>query len=270
MPTRLLSLRSRVAALLVAVIALWCAVRNAAADDPLLTPPGIAKVEPLELKDGDRVVLLGGTLIEREQHYGYLEAGLVSRFPGRKITVRNLAWSGDTVWGEARAGFGTPADGFKQLVAQVTAAEPTVILAQYGGNEAFAGPDGLDRFRAGLGTLLDALAATKARIYLLSPLRHENLGPPLPDPAAHNANLQLYCDTIGQIAAQRHIPYVDLFRSIVFQELASPTIRLTDNGIHLTAVGYWRATPRILAALGLPEEPWSVSIDGLTGQVTKT
>ncbi|HEY1785225.1 MAG TPA: SGNH/GDSL hydrolase family protein [Pirellulales bacterium] len=233
-------------------------------------PPTALAAEKLELRDGDCVVLLGGTFIEREQKYGYLEAGLLSHFPGRKITVRNLGWSGDTVWGEARAGFGQPADGFQQLVSQVTALKPTVIVAAYGGNESFAGPAGLDHFRAGLNTLLDALSATGARLVLLLPLRHENLGPPLPDPDAHNENLRLYTGAISTVATERHLPFVNLFDGIMFNELSPPSIRLTDNGIHLTAVGYWRAAPKILAAMGLPDSPWLVELDGHAGKVLKT
>src|SRR6266542_2873215 len=91
--------------------------------------------EPFELKEADRVVLSGNTLIEREQRYGYWEAALTSRWPDRNITFRNLGWSGDTVWGEARAGFDTPADGFRRLVQHTLALKPTVIIVAYGGNE---------------------------------------------------------------------------------------------------------------------------------------
>ena len=56
--------------------------------------------DKLELKDGDRVVLLGNTLIEREQRHGYWELALTIAYPDKNITFRNLGWSGDTVWGE--------------------------------------------------------------------------------------------------------------------------------------------------------------------------
>src|SRR5437870_13651933 len=86
------------------------------------------KSKPFELTDGDRVVLLGGTLIEREQRYGYWETALTGRHPDRNVLFRNLGWSGDTVFGEARAGFGTPADGFQRLKEHVRAVDPTVIV----------------------------------------------------------------------------------------------------------------------------------------------
>src|SRR5262245_14452950 len=56
--------------------------------------------ELLSLRDGDCVVLIGSTLIEREQRYGYWETALTVRHPDKNITFRNLGWSGDTVWGQ--------------------------------------------------------------------------------------------------------------------------------------------------------------------------
>src|SRR3954447_27065862 len=102
-----------------------------------LLPRVLPGAEPFELKDADRVVLIGSTLIEREQRYGYWEAALTAANPDKNITFRNLGWSGDTVWGEARAGFGTAADGYKALIDHVKAEKPTVIVVGYGTNESF-------------------------------------------------------------------------------------------------------------------------------------
>src|SRR5581483_6140445 len=90
-----------------------------------LVSPALAD-EPL--RDGDRVVLLGSTVIEREQRYGYWETALTSRLPERNIVFRNLGWSGDTVFGHARAGFGSVPDGFRNLKEHVTAVNPTLIV----------------------------------------------------------------------------------------------------------------------------------------------
>src|SRR5215212_2223481 len=57
------------------------------------------------LGDGDRVVWLGSTLVEREQRYGWWELALTTRFPGKKVTSRNLGWSGDTVFGDSHTGY---------------------------------------------------------------------------------------------------------------------------------------------------------------------
>jgi lysophospholipase L1-like esterase len=212
--------------------------------------------EPFALRDGDRVVFVGSTLIEREQRYGYWETALTRRYPDKSIIFRNLGWSGDTVFGDARAGFGTQADGFRQLKDHVLALKPTVIFIGYGTNESFEGKKGLPRFVKGLETLLDAFAPTKARIVLLSPLRQEYLGRPLPDPAENNKNLRLYADAIRDAAKKRGHVFVDLYDLLGKEEN-----HLTDNGIHLTEYGYWRSAVVLELALGLPNDGWSIEIN---------
>jgi lysophospholipase L1-like esterase len=226
----------------------------------VLTPVARA-ADALEFVDGDRVVLVGNTLIERAQRHGYWETALTRRWPDRNITFRNLGWSGDTVFGEARAGFGTAADGFRDLREHVLALKPTVILLGYGANEAFAGETGLPRFVAGLNTLLDALAPAKARIVLLAPLRQEDLGRPLPDPAAQNRNLRLYRDALRQLAGQRSCRFVDLYDLLGDGTKATPPAPLTDTGIHLTAYGYWRAAAALEEGLGLAAPRWHLDLD---------
>src|SRR5581483_12333858 len=101
---------------------------------------------PFELRDGDRVVLLGSALIEYEQFHGYLETELLVRSPGRKLTFRNLGWSGDTVRGNARtSGYQNP-EGLARLLREVKELKPTVLFLGYGMNESFAGPAGLADF----------------------------------------------------------------------------------------------------------------------------
>jgi lysophospholipase L1-like esterase len=213
------------------------------------------------LADGDRVVLLGSTFIEREASHGYLEAALTSRYADRNIQFRNLGWSGDNVFGEARARFGSVADGFAHLKEHVQALQPTVILVNYGANESFAGPDGLPAFLAGCDALLAVLDETNARIVFIAPNAHEDLGRPLPDPAPHNKDLKLYCDAIAKLAARRQEPFVNLY-DLLGKKLQPPAAEpLTDNGMHLTAYGYWRATPVIEQALGLPPRRWQIELD---------
>jgi lysophospholipase L1-like esterase len=229
----------------------------------LLASPSIRAADAFELGQGDRVVLLGNTLVEREQRFGYWETALTARFPDRDVTFRNLGWSGDTVFGEARAGFGSVADGFRHLTEHVLALKPTVLLIAYGTNEAFDGEAGLPRFVRGLETLLDALAPAKARVVLLSPLSHENLGPPLPDPAKQNKNLELYTDAIRKVAEKRGCTFADLFH-LSSEAEGEP---LTDNGMHLTGFGYWKTAALLEQGLGWKTGRWVVRI-GSDGKVT--
>jgi hypothetical protein len=90
------------------------------------------KAAPFEIKDGDRVLLLGDALLERENTYGYLETRMHEQFPDRTFTVRNLSWSGDTPKGWSRASFDPPEKGFDRLKEQIAIAKPTVVFLGYG------------------------------------------------------------------------------------------------------------------------------------------
>ncbi len=223
----------------------------------VLAAPAVA-ADAFDLKDGDRVVLVGAALIEQEQRYGTWEAALTSRWPDRNVTFRNLGWSGDNVWGDARAGFGTRADGFKLLKDHVLSLNPTVIIVAYGGNEAFDGERGLPQFVDGLNVLLDTLAPAKARIVLLAPLRLEDLGRPLPDPASENQNIRLYAKAIQDVAGKRGLVYADMNE---FLGDGPKTVPLTDDGMHLTGAGYWRSAFALERALGLPERREDYAVD---------
>lgn len=212
-------------------------------------------IEPFVLKEGDRVVLLGSTFIEREQRYGYWETALRSQYPGQSMLIRNLGWSGDTVEGHARAGFKTVQVGFQRLIKATLDLKPSVVLIGYGTNESFKGKEGLEDFTTKMKRLLTALAPAKARIALLSPLPQEKLGPPLPDPTEQNKRLKLYTDAIAQLAKEQKLYFIDLYSPLM--EIAS-SAELTNNGIHLSAYGYWKTAPVLLSKLGSPPRPWSL------------
>jgi lysophospholipase L1-like esterase len=223
-----------------------------------------------ELADGDRVVLIGGTLVERDQAHGFLEARLTRLWPRRSVTFRNLGWSGDTVEGPSRAGFGTTADGFKHLKEHVLALRPTVVIVGYGGVEAFDGPAALPGFRQKLEVLLTTVAPAGARLVFLSPNRQENLGSPLPDPARHNADLAAYRDVLKSVAETRKAAFVDLFELLPDGAQAQPRRPLTDNGLHFTAYGSSRMAEAVEQALGVAPEPWSLQLDGTTVMASGT
>jgi lysophospholipase L1-like esterase len=201
------------------------------------------------LNDGDRIVLVGDTLIERDQRYGYLETMLTLLNPDKSLTFRNLGWSGDTVAGLSRAGFDPPEAGYRQLVAQVLAAKPTVLIVGYGMADSFDGEAGRPRFVAGLHRLLDAVAATRARVVLLSPIAHARQGEVRPDPSPHNAMLERYTRSIAEVAQSRGAWFIDLFEPSRARE-GQGRASISDDGIHLDEAGYLFLAGRIVRGLG--------------------
>ena len=214
----------------------------------------------LKLVSGDRVALIGNTLIERAQMYGHLETALTVQFPQQDVVFRNLGWSGDTVRGPARARFGTEADGFKHLLDRLREVKPTVIVLGYGSNAVYAGPKGVPAFKNDLERLLNELKPFNARLVILSPALREDFKRPLPDPTNYNRDVPVYRDAL-QSAAQKHQALFFDLAKLLDQEPPRPNAGLTDNGIHLSARGYWLFGNSLAEASNPDQELWGISID---------
>lgn len=215
----------------------------------LITPHKSATAEPLKINNGDRIVFVGATFIERDGRYGCIEALFTSQFPDYDLTFRNLGWSGDNVFGIARASFDSIARGYERLIAQANEAKPNVLLMSYGQNESFKGRAGLDEFITGYTKLLDDLASTNARFVLVSPTLQENMGAPLPDPTTHNADIALYTEAIRALAKKQDIPFVDMTKLLPISNKIPKNPR-TDNGLHFTEEAYWEVARLLLEGLG--------------------
>lgn len=212
--------------------------------------------QPLELRDGDRVALIGGTFIERMQVHGYLETALTVAYPHRDMTFRNLGWSGDTVWGDARAVFGQREDGFRRLLKDLSETEATLTVVAYGANESFAGSAGLADFEVGLAQLTDALESTATRIAFVTPHRFEFQGGALPTMEKQNRDLENYVNVLRAFAELRDIPVIDLFDGFIAEppatDRAAAMLKMTENGIHLGAWGYWMLALEMADKLEVP------------------
>lgn len=230
---------------------------GAAAEDPRFAPR-------LEFHDGDTVVLVGDGFLERDHEFGYLETELTSLWPERNVKFRNLGWTGDSVWGDSRAGFETAKEGFERRRDLVLALKPNVIVVSCGMNESFAGEAGLPKFVDGLKAMLDSFAPAKARVVLISPIVHETLPPPLPNPAEHNRVLGLYRQAMAEVAAERKHLFIDLARRRIGDGTRPERVVKfpeTIDGIHLNAFGAWGA------ATAVAEELKPLSLPSWTGMI---
>jgi len=211
---------------------------------------------PFELRDGDSIIWLGGTFIERAQRYGWLETSLHGALPDRKLRFRNLGWSADTVLAESRGIFDPPTVGYARMLQWVRDIKPSVIVLNYGANESFQGESGLSTFLANYEKLLDDLSATNAELVLMTPHFHLALPAPLPSPEARNRTLAMYGDAIVELAMARHLNVIDL-RKLDWKG-TQPT-RVTDNSLHFNEYGN-HVVAQQLPALWLGVETASVRI----------
>lgn len=231
---------------------------------PSQTPT--ASEPSFDLKEEDRVVLLGGTMVEREQRYGSWEMLMTVQYPDKNITFRNLGWSGDTVWAESRGIFDPPAEGYRRMIEQVRELQPTVIFLGYGANESFAGQAGLDKFLAQYKKLLQDLEPTNARLVFLGPPAHNSRAFPLENSKERDENIQLYRDAIQQLAREQNAPFVDFYESIhewltttkKFSDV--PFESLSDNGVHWNARGYGYTALYLARTFGWPTPRWDLTL----------
>ncbi len=223
-------------------------------------PVPASGAKPLEFKAEERLVLLGGTHLERDQRYGQLETALTLALGDKKLTVRNLAWSGDTVFGDARSYFGPPSEGLQRLEKQLELIQPTIVLLNYGTDLAHAGLKNLPDFLSGYRNLLDLIRSKSAnvRFIIASPPPMENLGSPLPDQTDANKNLAALREALAKLAALQHATFLDWFELMGgVPQPGRPAAPLTENGIHYTPAGYQKLSAVTLTALGLtaPDVP---------------
>jgi len=203
----------------------------------------------LPLENGDVVCLIGDGLADRMQHDGWVETLIQSELADKKISFRNLAFTGDTITSRPRCkGFTSPEDYLAHCKADV-------IFVLFGYNESFGGDGKVSQFKDDLGKMIDKYRAAKfngksaPRLVLFSPIAHEDLGNPnLPNGHENNVNLALYTGAIKQVATEKNVAFVDLFTTS--QALyGKADLPITLNGVHLLPEGNRQLGEVIASAL---------------------
>lgn len=241
------------------------------------------------LHSGDRVVFVGNTFVERARLYGHLETSLqLAAGPEvADLVFRNLGWSGDSVFGDARSYFGPPAEGRERLARNLGEAKPTVAFLWYGAEAALSVDEGwtderengaakvsgsgleasktlfLQGYQALIAAVRSASGEGLREIVLVSPPPFENLGDPLPDQAMNNRNLAAIRDGIRELAKKNQARFVDLFAALggdAFDGgVANPP--LTEDGVNHGEAGHALVARELVKGLGYPESPLSQKDD---------
>ncbi len=195
---------------------------------------------PLKLLQGEKLALVGNSTAERMNLFGNFETKLHLRFPNSEIVFRNFARPADEVAVRQR-----PND-YAKIDDPLRVFSPETFLCFFGFNESFAGPSGVEKFKADYEKFLDDYAASysrdaagsKPRFVLVSPIAFEPTGDPLlSDGAAENKNLALYAEAVKAVALKRGLAYVDLFTPTLQAFAKQPAMQYTINGCHCNEAG---------------------------------
>jgi mono/diheme cytochrome c family protein/glucose/arabinose dehydrogenase len=242
-------------------------------------PQGVAAPEK-----GERVVFLGNGLAERDVYYSRLEPELHLRFPDRGLIVRNMGRPGDTPafrphpsrtsqWAFPGAEKFHPelnvhrGKGFFPMPDEWLAfLKADTIVAFFGYNESFDGPDKVANFEAELDawvehTLSRAYNGKAApRVVLVSPIAFEDQSAvrDLPDGRRENANLELYAKAIRTVATRRGLTMVDFF-SATKAMYGKDSPALTSGGFIPNEEGYRRLAVVLADGLYGPQKKASTA-----------
>ena len=207
---------------------------------PNAEPPAATQARPQKVAPpvkGERIVLIGNGLAERDVYYSRIETELHLRYPGEELFFRNMGHVGDTPgfrphpsresqWAfpgaekfhpdknvhHGKGFFPTPDQWLTHLKADT-------IVAFFGYNESFDGPSKVGNFEAELDawvkhTLSKAYNGQAApRLVLVSPIAFEDQSAlrDLPNGQKENANLILYSAAVETVAKKNGLTFIDLF-----------------------------------------------------------
>ncbi len=226
--------------------------------------------EKLEVKQGDSIVIIGSGMASRMNHFPYIETEVYLRFPDKNITIRNMGDEGNTPGFRPHPGrnqdkqYAFP--GAKELLPQelqansnpvghfetpdqwLTRLKADTIIAFFGYNSSFAGPDDVDRYKKELEGFIRHSLSQKyngesiPQLALVSPTAMLDLSDEFsqPDVAKANENLELYTQASKEVAEANGALFVDAFSPSLWWDS-----ELTVDGALLNEAGNKKLAPML-------------------------
>lgn len=199
-----------------------------------------ASTLPLQFNKGERIALVGNSTAERMNLFGHFETLLHARFPEKELVFRNFGRPADEVANRQRA------NDYTKLDDPLFTFNPDTFLCFFGFNESFAGPLGVEKFKADYEKFIDEYSQkysrddskSSPRFVIISPIAFESTGDSLlPEGKKENENLKLYADAAKTVATYRKIAFADIFTPTLkaFDEKAGS--QFTINGCHVNEAG---------------------------------
>jgi hypothetical protein len=211
------------------------------------------------IRPGDHIAIVGNTFADQLRIHGYLETLLIRH---SDVSIRNLGWGGDMLTARDRP------TGFPSEESTLSDHKTDVIIACFGMGESFAGPGGIENFKSDLKAFVESHRGKKyngeseVRLILVSPIACEDHGKLTPALEKRNRDLKFYTLAMSEVASESKLPFVDLFEPSRYLMNESKQAKLTTNGIHLNAFGYWAISHVFFEQLtATTSQPWRLSLD---------
>jgi len=235
----------------------------------------LAAQEPdFYLKDGDTVVFYGDSITNQRIYTDFIEAYVLSRFPGMSVRFIASGFSGDRVSG----GHGGDID--HRLRHDVFAYHPNVVTVMLGMNDGEYQPYDqkiFAKYAAGYRYLVRKLKVTLpgVRLTLLEPSPYDDVTRPAEFPLGYNSVLVRFGEFVRGLAISENAADADLNSPVVAllraanQTAGQTAQHLIPDRVHPSAGVHIVMAEAVLKAWHAPSLVTSVEIDAAAGMVTQ-
>ena len=222
-----------------------------------------------EFKKDEKIVLLGGAFAECLMDSAVLEYQIQKNNPGKNIQVRNMSWSGDTVypqkflpdsalrggpqkryWKDPKFNTSDRPYNFGSLVDHLKSQKADTYFLFFGMTESFDGLDKLDTFKKNYSAYIQTLRTINpsSRVVLFSPISQEKINDFYPEVEERNKVIAKYVEAVKEVAQKEKVTFVNLFE-------VENGKKLTQNGILPTVKGMDEIISKAVSQLGLKPYP---------------
>lgn len=197
-------------------------------------------------------------------NYGTFETEMQLRYPTDSLFIRNICDGGDTPGFRPHSGRVSPwafpgAEKFQTELAQNSGSEGVfetpdewlsrlgadIVIAFFGYNESFEGPDGLENYKGELDAFIKHSLRQKyngtasPQLVIVSPIAYEDVSDHMdvPNGAVINTNLLLYSNAMKEVCTTNKVPFIDVLEPSK-NWFTTSDLDLTIDGSQLNKEGY--------------------------------
>lgn len=218
-----------------------------------------------EFQKNEKIVILGGAFAECLMDSAALEYQIQMNNPGKNIKVRNMSWSGDTVypqpflpdsalrggpqkryWKDPKFNTSDRPYNFGSLESHLKNEKADTYFLFFGMTESFDGVDKIEDFKKTYSVYIQKLRMINqsSRVVLFSPIAQEKINEFYPEVKERNDVIAKYVEAVKFVAQKEKLSFVNLYD---FKE----TEILTQNGILPTVKGMDKLIAKTVPQLGM-------------------